>query len=117
MKIEGISNSEFLHNIKEREDFTKELLLEIDDKELYFPIYYRDYKNKKGEEFFNIYFTNNNDFLKYKSFFKKKEYRLSITENHWGFSGVELKIFPGEKKFILCKIVRIRGIFLKTKIL
>jgi len=114
MNIDNSNYEEFLCNIIENQDFKKELLLEIDNKIFSFSIRYRNYTGNNGEKIFHIYF---NDFLKYKDYFKKsKEYKLSITEIFWGFSSGELKCFSKEKLFFICKIIKIRQDFLKTKI-
>ena len=118
MTVEKLSPTEFLHNINEKEDFKKELLLEKDEQKIFFPIYYRNYTNNNGEKIFQISFKNSKDFEdNKKSFEKNKDYQLSITENHWSFSGNELKPYPGKKIFIMCKIIDIRPNFFKIKIL
>ena len=118
MTVEKLSPTEFLHNINEKEDFKKELLLEKDEQKIFFPIYYRDYTDKNGEKIFQILFINSDDFIKNKkSFEKNKDYQLSIDEYSWEFSGIELKPFLRKKTFILCKIIDIRPNFFKIKIL
>lgn len=99
---------EFLHEIEKIENLKKEFIIEEDSKNLYLPVFYRSHEFEEGV--FNVSFTDNDNFLRYKDCLKKKkEYQLVITETHWAFSEGELKPFPGEKRIIKCQIIDIRG--------
>jgi hypothetical protein len=108
----------FLHNAIERESIKKELVLILDNQERKsLLVFYKTY-NFPNEDIFNLYFTDENSFLKYRKYFKKgNKCIITLTELNFNISGGELKEFDGKKELIDSIIIDIRRNFLKLKII